>query len=161
MRATGGVYRAPLRSRRDDIDQDETLARARTRGVCGFGGRLVPPPDDLAAALVRAARTYDDRFARRLARFAEVVEGSFVWTRGSDRLLWLGKLVGPYCYDAADAAGAVDLVHVRACAWRERPLTEPAVPAAVVVSFDRGGRNFQQIHSPTILDMTRRVWANW
>jgi hypothetical protein len=153
-----GVYRPPLRSRRDDVDRDETLSRARAHGVCGFGGRLTPPPADVASALEGAAQSHGLRFARRLARFAAVADGSFVWTRDSRRLLWLGQLVGPYFYDSSSAAEAVDLVNVRTCTWRERPVTESMAPAAVVATFDRGGRNFQQIHAPKVVEQTRGIW---
>ena len=66
------VYRAPMRSRRDDIDFGATIERARSRGVCGFGG-----PSGAAA---------DDRQTRRIERFREVNEGSFAWTRDPDGL---------------------------------------------------------------------------
>jgi hypothetical protein len=152
------VYRAPLRSRRDDIDRDETLARARMHGVCGFGGALVPPPDDLSAALESSAESYGNGFVRRVARFADIFNGSYVWTRDSDRLLWLGTLIGPYFYDSADTATELDLVHVRPCHWRTTPMGEAVAPAAVVAAFDRGGRNFQQIHSPSIVELTHDIW---
>jgi hypothetical protein len=152
------VYRAPLRSRCKDIDPQATLARARSHGVCGFGGRVTPPPDDLFSAMDSAAHCYDDGFVRRLARFADVFNGSFVWTRDRDRLLWVGMLNGPYFYDRADEATEVDLVHVRPCTWRATPVTEPIAPPAVVATFDRGGRNFQQVHSPRVVDLTREIW---
>ena len=88
----------------------------------------------------------DPRFDRRVARFASVDDGSYVWTRDVDGLYRLGRIDGPYRYDASAAAAAVDLVHVRACTWLPEPLTESAVPAAVIATFARGGRNFQQTH---------------
>ncbi|MET0702683.1 MAG: GAF domain-containing protein [Mycobacterium sp.] len=154
------VYRAPLRSRNDDIDPQATLARAKMAGVCGFGGVITPPPDDLFSALDSAGQYYGDGFSRRLARFADVFNGSFVWTRDEDRQLWLGMLIGPYFYDRAAAAAEVDLVHVRPCSWRATPVTESTAPAAVVATFDRGGRNFQQIHHPGIVDLTRAIWES-
>ena len=111
------VYRAPMRSRRDDIDFGATIERARSPGVCGFGG-----PSGAAT---------DDRQTRRIERFREVNEGSFAWTRDPDGLYWLGRIVGPYFYDSDDGAAAVDLVHVRECRWLSEPLLEPSAPRVI------------------------------
>ena len=131
------VYRAPMRSRRDDIEPHAGVERGLRKGLCGFG-RF-------------------DVAERRVERFAEVADGSFVWTRDSDGLYRLGRLTGPYFYDA-DGEG-VDLVHVRTCDWRSRPFIEPCCPAAVVATFGRGGRNFQQIHDDRVGDESARLWA--
>jgi hypothetical protein len=134
-----------MRSRSDTVDPWTTLERARRIGLCGFG-QLVCEPGEL------------DRLAHRVARFADVADGSFVWTRDPDGLFWLGRLTGPYFYDDDDNAAAVDLVHVRSCDWRAEPLLEPEVPAAVVATFRRGGRNFQQIHDPLVSEETQSLW---
>ena len=128
-----------MRSRRDDIDVAATIERALTLGLCGFGEP------------VRDSR-------RRVDRFADVEQGSFVWTRDPDGLYWLGRLSGPYFYDTDDAAKAVDLVHVRECDWLPKPMLEPEVPAAVIATFRRGGRNFQQTHDPSVGSESQRLW---
>ena len=130
-----------MRSRRDDIDVAATIERALARGLCGFG-----------------EPAHDSRSARRVERFSDVEQGSFVWTRHPDGLYWLGRISGPYFYDADDDAVAVDLMHVRECVWLPTPLLEPAVPAAVVATFRRGGRNFQQTHDPTVGAESQRLW---
>ncbi|KRE27916.1 hypothetical protein ASG82_16355 [Mycobacterium sp. Soil538] len=130
------VYRAPMRSRRDDIDPHLGVERALRAGVCGFGRVDVPE--------------------RRVERFAEVADGSFVWTRDSDGLFWLGRLTGPYFYDVDGED--VDLVHVRPCRWRDAPLAENRCPSAVLATFARGGRNFQQIHDADVGEESARVW---
>ncbi len=130
-----------MRSRRDDIDVAATIERALKLGLCGFG---------------EAAN--DSRIARRVERFADVEQGSFVWTRDPDGLYWLGRISGPYFYDSSDDAAAVDLVHVRECDWLPKPFLEPAVPAAVVATFRRGGRNFQQTHDSTVGAESLRIW---
>lgn len=134
------------------------IDRARRLGLCGFGGVLNPGPDDLDSAIALARKQYDDRFARRVARFAEVAAGSLAWTRDSDGLFWLGRIDGPYFYDADDAAVAVDLVHVRECRWLSTPVLEPDVPAAVVATFRRGGRNFQQTHDADVGSHSARIF---
>lgn len=128
------VYRAPMRSRRDDIDPAATVARALQLGVCGFG---VAPEN-------------------RVQRFAAIENGALVWTRDGDSLFRLGRLDGPYRYDPQGAA--VDLLHVRPCTWVPRPFTESVTPAAVVATFGRGGRNFQQIHHPAVGAESQALW---
>lgn len=137
------VYRAPMRSRRDDVDPQGALDRAIALGLVGFG--------DAEA---------DDRLARRVARFTEIDDGAFVWTRDADGLYWLGRIAGPYRYDDDAAAVAVDLVHVRPCRWLPDPVFEPDVPAAVIATFGRGGRNFQQTHSPAVGEQTATLWRS-
>lgn len=134
------MYRAPLRSRRDDVDPQGTLARALSSGLCGFGGDRDP-----------------ERLARRVERFAEVDDGSFVWTRDGDGLFWLGRIDGPYSYDAAGES--VDLVHVRPCRWLAAPFVEAATPPAVIATFGRGGRNFQEIHDADVGEQSARLWG--
>ena len=139
------VYRAPMRSRNDAVAPQATIDRARRLGLCGFG-RFVSRPAE------------QERLARRVARFAELDEGSFVWTRDTEGWFWLGRIVGPYFYDADEAAAAVDLVHIRQCEWLTTPILEQDAPVAVVATFRRGGRNFQEIHHSSIERETQRIW---
>lgn len=128
-----------MRSRRDDIDPRGALDRAQALALCGFGGHDDPV-----------------RLARRIDRFAEVADGSFVWTRDADGHYRLGRLDGPYFYDAGGES--VDLVHVRPCDWLFAPIAESAVPPAVIATFGRGGRNFQQIHDTEVSRESARLW---
>ncbi|WBQ05096.1 GAF domain-containing protein [Kribbella sp. CA-293567] len=158
-RAPIPVYRAPMRSRRDDVPAGLAVERALDLGCCGFGGRLDPPPADLAEALTATAFTYDARTARRLQRFAEVPVGAFVWTREPDGPYYLGRLKGGWQYDASPAAAAADLVHVRPCDWSRSPIPESAVPGGTVLTFARGGRNFQRTNDAATEVETARLWA--
>ena len=152
------VYRAPMRSRHDDVDPGLAVERALESGVCGVGGRLSTPPSTLAEALGRTDDEYDERTARRLERFAAAPTGSFVWTRDTDGLYFLGRLTGEWRYDAAPDALAADLVHVRACDWLARPVPPERVPAATLATFARGGRNFQQTHDATVGADSAALW---
>jgi hypothetical protein len=152
------VYRAPMRSRREDVDMAATIERALALNLCGFGGLLCPPPSDSTSAVDLAADQHDERLARRIARFTDVEPGSLAWTRDVDGLFWLGRIDGPYFYDAELEAAAVDLVHVRRCEWLSTPVLEPQVPAAVLATFRRGGRNFQQTHDSAVGAETQRIW---
>lgn len=138
------VYRAPMRSRDDGIDVERTIERARQLGVCGFGELGVD----------------EDRLTRRIVRFAEVPDGALVWTRDPEGLFWLGRIEGPYRRDNASAATTVDLVHVRPCRWLPTPLLEPEVPPAVLATYRRGGRNFQQTHDPAVGAQSWRLWES-
>ncbi|AGB21136.1 hypothetical protein Mycsm_00691 [Mycobacterium sp. JS623] len=139
------VYRAPMRSRSDDVDLRTTTERARRLGLCGFGKRV-------------RDRDEAQRLARRVARFADIDDGSFVWTRDADGYYWLGRIEGPYFCDDDAAATAVDLVHVRPCRWLPEPVLESDAPAAVIATFGRGGRNFQQTHDSAVGAQTARLW---
>lgn len=134
------VYRAPMRSRRDDIDCGATIERAIATGVVGFG-------DDRP-----------DRVDRRVARFADAADGSFVWTREAPGVYRLGRVDGPYRFDPAGAG--VDLVHVRPCSW-SRPIPEHRVPAAVLATYARGGRNFQHTHGATVGAESATLWDEY
>jgi hypothetical protein len=144
MAAMVAVYRAPMRSRDDRIDAGQTIERARRLGVCGFGELGVD----------------EGRLARRIDRFAEAPDGALVWTRDPDGLYWLGRIEGPYRRDTTSAARAVDLIHVRPCRWSADPFLEPEVPSAVLATYRRGGRNFQQTHDPAVGSESSRLWAS-
>lgn len=140
------VYRAPMRSRRDDVDHAAAVERALVTGVVGVGGRLSRVPVDLDDAVRLTDQEHGERTARRLERFAAVGEGATVWTRSADGL-HVGQVVGPWRYDASPEAHALDLVNVRDCAWEPDPVPPGRVPAAVTATFARGGRNFQEIRA--------------
>lgn len=139
------VYRAPMRSRNDAVDPQAAIDRARRLGVCGFGQFV-------------NRRGEQERLVHRVDRFVDVDEGSFVWTRDTHGWFWLGRICGPYCYDADSSAAAVDLVHIRPCEWLSVPMLEQDVPVAVVATFRRGGRNFQEIHHASVGVETQAIW---
>ena len=135
---TAPVYRAPLRSRRDDVDHASAIDRAMDLGVVGVG------------------EVTDERAERRLERFAAAPDGSFVWTRRPDGSVLVGRMTGA-CRRDEDGA-AVDLVHVRDCDWVLEPVDPALVPPAVAQTFARGGRNFQQIHPGDVEGRTAALW---
>jgi hypothetical protein len=152
------VFRAPMRSRDDDVAEGVAVERALTLGLCGFGGRLDPAPDSLSTAAALAAVQPGARLARRIERFAEVADGALVWTRDIDGLFRLGRVTGAWRYDGRAAAAACDLVHVRPCDWLEEVLPERRVPASVRHSFARGGRNWQQIRAESTSALSLEFW---
>ena len=140
-------YRAPMRSRLDDVDSGLAVERALDLGVVGVGGRLSRAPSSPTDAVARVAEEHDERVARRLERFMAVDDGAEVWTRDPAGLFHRGVVTGPWRYDAEPAAYAVDLTHVRPCRWEADALAEHELPAAVAATFRRGGRNFQRIRT--------------
>ena len=154
------AYRAPMRSRDDGVREGLAVERALRIGVCGVGGRLDRIPESPADALAAVDAAFGERAARRLERFSSVAEGSVVWTRDVDGLLWLGRIAGPWRYDASGEARAADLVHVRACDWLDRPVEPAAVPSGVHESFARGGRNWQSITRADAAHLTAAVWKS-
>ncbi|MDX2356628.1 GAF domain-containing protein [Dietzia sp. PP-33] len=153
------LFRAPMRSRDDDVADGAGVERSLRHGLCGIGGRLASAPSSLAEAIDAAVAQHDDRLARRLERFAEVPDGAYVWTRDVDGHFWLGRLGGPWRYDDSEEARSVDLVHVRDCRWRPEPTDRSLVPAAVRATFARGGRNWQRIRSEVGADETAELWS--
>ncbi|KQX72522.1 MULTISPECIES: hypothetical protein [Aeromicrobium] len=132
------VYRAPLRSRRDDVDHAAAVEHALRNGLVGVG------------------EATDERSERRLERFVAVPAGAFVWTRHPDGRTFLGRITGPWRRD--DEGAAVDLVNVRDCDWVDEPVDAAVTPAAVQQTFARGGRNFQQTHPGDVESATAHVW---
>ena len=129
-----------MRSRRDEVEPHLAVERALEHGVCGIG------------------EVTDERSARRLERFANVPVGAFVWTRDAAGSVYLGRLTGEHRRDDTPEAGEVDLVHVRSCSWLSDPVPGAQVPPAVSRTFERGGRNFQEIHSPDVRQQTAALW---
>jgi hypothetical protein len=138
------VYRAPMRSRLDDVPHAPAVERALRLGVCGVGGRLPRPPASLDDAVRATYDAHGERVAARLSRFAAAPVGSPVWTRSGDGLLHVGTLDGEWRWDGDDEAWSLDLQHVRDCAWQA---PDDVVPGAVLATFARGGRNFQEIRA--------------
>lgn len=133
------AYRAPMRSRRDDVDPTLAVRRALDQGLCGVGAPL------------------SERDRARVERFCAVPDGSFVWTR-LHAAVHLGRLTGPCRPDDDTAAVAADLVTVRPCDWMSEPVDPALVPEQVAYAFARGGRNFQRIGLPGAGPATERVW---
>jgi hypothetical protein len=152
------VYRAPMRSRRDDIPQFAAVGRALEHQVVGVGGRLESVPGSLAEAVTAVAHLHGERLARRLDRFASAPDGAFVWTRDSAGSLWLGRMAGAWRFDSSPEAQAVDLVHVRPCRWLDAPVPDRLVPPAVHATFSRGGRNWQQTHDEDASKISAILW---
>ncbi|MBO1751645.1 GAF domain-containing protein [Actinotalea sp. BY-33] len=151
------VLRAPMRSRLDEVDAAAAVERALALGLCGIGGRLARAPADLAEACALVAEQHDERTARRLERFAAEPAGAFVWTRTGEGLFAVGRLTGPWRYDASADARALDLVHVRDCAWAEALLPAAQTPAPVLATFARGGRNLQRVHDGGVAAASARA----
>ena len=136
------VYRAPMRSRLDDVDPALAVERALRLGLVGVGGRLARTPRSLREAVGLTDEAWGERAARRLERFVAVADGSQVWTRDPDGIYHVGVVEGAWFYDDSDEARQADLVHVRPCAW-----AASGPPTAVLDTFGRGGRNFQRIRA--------------
>lgn len=155
------VYRAPMRSRDDDVPAGLAVERALELGLCGIGGRLDRSPDTLQDAVAATDRAFDERSARRLERFAAAPPGSFVWTADAYEFLWLGRINGQWSYDSGAGAWAVDLVHVRSCDWSDAPIPHADAPPSVHATFARGGRNWQRIGDPHVESQSDHLWERY
>jgi predicted Mrr-cat superfamily restriction endonuclease len=148
-----------MRARDRDASHGAGAEAGLEGGFVGIGDALPTPPETLRDAIDGAARTHGNKAARMLARFAELPDGTFVWTRDSSDLYHLGRLAGPWRYEDPDHTNnAPGICHVRPADWLPRAFTEDDVPAAVAETFARGGRNLQRIDDA---DAERRTAALW
>ncbi len=131
------IFRAPMRARELDLPPGAGADVGLAHDLVGIG----------------------DVAGRAVARFAELPDGTFVWTRSSDGLFHLGRIAGPRA-DGPEAALAVGLRHVRPANWLDRPLREEEVPSAVAATFARGGRNLQRTHDADAERLTAELWAS-
>ncbi|AJW42101.1 hypothetical protein NY08_4096 [Rhodococcus sp. B7740] len=100
----------------------------------------------------------DERSLRRVERFEQVADGTWVWTRTERGEYFLGRISGPLRQDYSADAVASNMVFVRDCEWTDEPVPEHRVPAATLHTFARGGRNFQQTHDPEVAAESANVW---
>lgn len=150
------AWRAPMRSRVLDLPPGTEAADAVARGRCAIGGVVAPAPESLDEALAAVADRHGERFAARLRRFAALPERTFVWTREADGCYRLGRLAGPWRYEADHEE--LDLPHARPARWLDDRLAEEDVPPSVAETFGRGGRNLQRIHDPDAGPASAALW---
>jgi hypothetical protein len=112
----------------------------------------------LERGLVGIGRVEGDKGARMLHRFAELPEGTFVWTRTGDHEYRLGRIAGPLREDRSASARAVGIHHVRPATWLDRVFDDHEVPPAVAATFARGGRNLQRTHDDDAERCTEELW---
>jgi hypothetical protein len=155
---TQPIFRAPMRARHRDVPAGAGADHGVEHGLVGTGDALDPPPATLDEAIAAAREAYGEKAARMLERFAELPDGTFVWTRGTDGTYHLGRIAGPWRYDDTSASREVGIHHVRPANWLERPFGEDEVPAAVAETFARGGRNLQRTHDEAAERRTAALW---
>lgn len=130
------IYRAPMRAR----DRDAPVFAGARFGV--------------EKGLVGIGETPGDKGGRMLARFADLPEGTFVWTRTGEDEYHLGCIAGPYRYEPLGEAG---ILHVRPARWVAIDAAD--VPPAVSATFARGGRNLQRTHDADAERLTAELWG--
>src|SRR5436190_23714466 len=143
---------------RDDVPAGAGAEHGLEHGVVGTGDALPQVPATLDEAVAAAARTHGAKAGRMLRAFAELPEGTFVWTRATDGAYHLGRIAGPWCYDDSPGARRVGIHHVRPARWLDRPFGEGEVPAAVAETFARGWRNLQRTRSDAAARRTGELW---
>jgi hypothetical protein len=149
------IYRAPMRARDRDVPGADV---GLERGLVAIGGVLEHPTATIDEAVDATVAADGPKAGRMLQRFADLPDGTLVWTRDSGGAYHLGRIAGPWRYDGSLAAQAPGLGHTRAVDWRPEPLGEDDVPAAVAESFARGGRNLQRIHGEQAERRTAELW---
>jgi len=158
MRPPAPIFRAPMRARDRDHPVGAGADHGVAHGLVGIGGALGRRPATIDEAVSMTDAAHGPKAARMLRRFAELPDGTFVWTRTSDATYRLGRIAGPWRYDGSPAARRVGIHHVRPTAWMPRPLDHREVPAAVAATFARGGRNLQRTHDAHAEWRTAELW---
>jgi hypothetical protein len=156
---TGPIYRAPMRSRVRDAPAGAGAEHGVANGLVGIGDALAATPATLDEAVAAAGERFGAKAGRMLRRFAELPEGTSVWTRLGDGTYRLGRIAGPWRYDDSAAAQTLGIHHVRPARWLEQPFGEHEVPAAVAATVARGGRNLQRTHDAGAERRTAELWA--
>lgn len=154
------IYRAPMRARnRDDVPPGAGAEHGLRVGLVGIGERLTAVPESADEAAAAAADQDGEKAGRMVEKLAALPAGTLVWTRDREDRFHLGRIVGPWRYDASDDADAAGIHHVRDTRWLPKAFSESEVPAAVAETFRRGGRNLQRIHHEDAEQRTAESWA--
>jgi hypothetical protein len=143
-----------MRARDRDAPEGAGADHGVAHGLVGTGDAQDPAPATVEAAVDRAGR----KAGRMVRRFADLPDGTFVWTRTGDGRHRLGRIAGSWRYDDSAAARTVGIHHVRSAEWLERSYGEEETPAAVLATFARGGRNLQRIHDDSAERETAARW---
>src|SRR5438067_2505472 len=152
------VFRAPMRARAVDVSAGAGAEYGVEHGLVGMGDALPAAPATLDEAITGARRAHGDKAARMLRRFADLPEGTLVWTRDRAGAYHLGRIAGPWRYDDSPAARAVGIHQVRPAHWLDRPFGEDEVPAGIAETLARGGRNLQRMHGAASERRTAELW---
>ena len=147
-----------MRARDRDLPDGAGAKHGIERGLVGTGDALDHTPATIGQVLAAASAAHGDKAARMLQRFADLPDGTFVWTRTGPGAYHLGRIAGLWRYDDSPAARSVGIHHVRPTRWLDRPFGEEEVPAAVAATFARGGRNFQRTHDADAERLTDELW---
>lgn len=144
---------------RDDVPEGAGAEHGLRHGLVGIGDRLRVVPDSVSEAVVAAADQDGEKAGRMVRRFAELPFGTLVWTLDGEDGFHLGRITGPWRYDVSSDAVTVGIHHVRSTRWLPRTFVADEVPAAVVETFRRGGRNLQRTHDDDAEQRTAAIWA--
>ncbi|MDQ2621473.1 MAG: GAF domain-containing protein [Actinomycetota bacterium] len=153
------IFRAPMRARDRDLDQFVGARFGVSNGLVGTGDELETVPDDLQEALLAATTQHGLKAGRMLERFADLPDGVFVWTQTGADEYRLGKIDGPWRYEASADADRTGIHHVRPAEWLDRTFDSGEIPPAVAETFARGGRNFQGTNDSPAEKLTASIWA--
>lgn len=152
------IYRAPMRARDRDAPEGAGAAFGVAHDLVGTGDELDVVPATIDEAVAAAGDRHGAKAARMLRAFADLADGTFVWTREERDVYRLGRIVGPWHYEDSPAARRVGIHHVRPTRWLPVRFDHERTPAAVLHTFGRGGRNLQRTHDEDAEIATRALW---
>lgn len=129
------------------VDDGSAAEWAIAAGVVGLDGAVRSTADHIDDTLAMVDLELDERTARRIRRFLLAPSGSLVWTQDRSGGLHLGRLGSGQRYSRDSAMLRLGLLHQRDCEWAAGPVPVALVPSPVIETFERGGRNWQQIRA--------------
>lgn len=144
---------------RDDVPPGAGAEHGLRHGLVGIGEQLTTVPESADEAAAAAADQDGDKAGRMVEKLAGLATRTLVWTRDGAGKFRLGRITGPWRYDASDDAEAVGIHHVRDTHWLPETFAENDVPAAVAEAFRRGGRNLQRTRDDDAERRTAEIWA--
>jgi len=157
------VWRIKLNSGRPGVDWDGAKAYCREAGVVGVGwGRPEAIADGASLEEGLAAvneidglRPTAPKMIRRLAE--QMHDGDLVWTRDRSGGYWLGRVGGPYRYDASEDATRWDVNNLRPCQWLAHPFRDFEIPGGVVRNFTGPGETLRRIKNRAAVRVTEML----
>jgi hypothetical protein len=147
-----------MRSRVRDVPAGAGADFGVAHGLVGIGEALDGCPQSLPDAILAVTQVHGEKAGRMVARFADLPDGTFVWTRQLDGAYRLGRIRGTWRYEDSAAAREVGIHQVRPTVWSPRRFGDDDVPAAVARTFARGGRNLQRTHDEAAERQTLDTW---
>lgn len=155
------------RNRPSHTNVDESLDPVQfsvREGIVGVGWNVETEPgeslswEEYERRAETADYTDDEGWVRSLRAIHDHMnEGDLCYTRDASGQFYLGRITGPWRYEADPEYKRHALVNVRDCDWYRIRSPEETVPTELLESFQRGSA-LQRIKNPRLLAFSQRLY---